>query len=184
MLDDFLTIRQTQVVQDRLGQDGQIQSNTLPTQETATIEYFNKEDEETALKELDNQIFQGQSIKMELVSQPPYPFKKHDISKQYSSYRANRHYRKWSNHLLSHSPSIIPNAPLTAIYATSYAEDDMKIWCWRWCEDWLIIEMMDHSFFLALMQTSLMRSGSIKLLSAIFSTPEELLENCTREGLE
>jgi hypothetical protein len=49
-------MRQAQVLQNRLGQDGKIEGKLLIMQETATIEYFNREDEERALKELNNQI--------------------------------------------------------------------------------------------------------------------------------
>lgn len=42
----------------------------------------------------------------------------------------------------------------------------------------------DHSFFLARIEMSLIKRGSIKLLSTILSTPEELLENWIKEGFE
>jgi hypothetical protein len=42
----------------------------------------------------------------------------------------------------------------------------------------------DQSFFLAFIEISLIRRGSIERLSTIFSTDEALLENLSIDGLE
>ena len=72
-------------------------------------------------------------------------------------------------------------------YGIIFNADQIKPW--QKFINWFLWKSMnnlewDQSFFLAFIEMSLIRRGSIERLSTIFSTDEALLENLSIDGLE
>ena len=80
---------------NRLGSYGKVECTYFITKETATVEFFYREDEERAFVDLNGMEVEGQKLKVEMVRNSPMNIqKKHQIRHSNNRYQGGDRYHR------------------------------------------------------------------------------------------